>query len=133
MLEDTTSTGPLMPAARRVRPGLHHAAADGGGGGSSSLAATPFRPARQLRYNSSVNIPATVTTSLATRLAERLNLRFPVLVGLLAVVTAVDFIVPDILPFVDELGLLLITLLLSRWKYRKAPRDPAGTSNSLQP
>jgi hypothetical protein len=72
-----------------------------------------------------VSIPATAATSIATRLAERLNLRFPVLVILLAVVTALDVVVPDVLPFVDELGLLLITLLLSRWKYRKMPRGRA--------
>jgi hypothetical protein len=66
-----------------------------------------------------VSIPAAAATSIATRLAERLNLRFPVLVILLAVVTAVDVVVPDPLPFIDELGLLLLTLLFSRWKRRR--------------
>ena len=73
-----------------------------------------------------MNIPATAATSIATRLAERLNLRFPVLVILLGVVTAVDFVIPDFLPFVDELGLFLLTLLFSRWKHRKTPQGPAG-------
>jgi len=73
-----------------------------------------------------VSIPATAATSIVTRLAERLNLRFPVLVILLAVVTALDFVVPDVLPFVDELGLLLLTLLLSRWKHRKTTQGPDG-------
>jgi len=66
-----------------------------------------------------VSIPAAAARSIATRLAERLNLRFPVLVILLAVVTVVDVVVPDPLPFIDELGLLLLTLLFSRWKHRR--------------
>ena len=41
------------------------------------------------------------------RLLARLNLRFPVLFLLLAAVTAADLVVPDILPFVDELVLAL--------------------------
>jgi hypothetical protein len=73
-----------------------------------------------------VSIPVTAATSVATRLAERLNLRFPVLVILLAVVTALDIVVPDFVPFVDELGLLLLTLLFSRWKHRKTPQETAG-------
>jgi hypothetical protein len=73
-----------------------------------------------------VSIPATAAVSIATRLAERLDLRFPILVILLAVVTVPDVVVPDFFPFVDELGLLLLTLLFSRWKHRKTPQNPAG-------
>jgi hypothetical protein len=57
--------------------------------------------------------------SPALILAERLNLRFPVLVIALAAVTVIDIVIPDVVPFIDEAGLLLLTLLLSRWKYRR--------------
>jgi hypothetical protein len=62
-------------------------------------------------------LPATVAASLA----ERLNLRFPVLVIALAVVTVLDVLIPDLIPFVDEIGLALLTLVLSRWKARRTP------------
>jgi hypothetical protein len=35
-----------------------------------------------------------------------------------------DVIVPDFIPFADELLLGLGTLLLANWKQRKAPTDP---------
>lgn len=63
---------------------------------------------------------------LSLRLAERLNLRYPVLVGALGALTAIDFLVPDFIPLVDEIGLLLLTLLASRWKHRRASGPPAG-------
>ncbi|MBL8298984.1 MAG: hypothetical protein JNN30_11650 [Rhodanobacteraceae bacterium] len=57
--------------------------------------------------------------------AERL--RFPRLLLLTAVLFLVDLIVPDLIPFVDEILLALLTLLLSRWKKRPdvlpPPRD----------
>lgn len=46
--------------------------------------------------------------------AERL--RFPRLLLLTAVLFLVDLAVPDLIPFVDEILLALVTLLLSRWK-----------------
>jgi hypothetical protein len=52
-------------------------------------------------------------------LLRRLNLRFPTLFMLLALLTAVDFIVPDPLPLVDEIGLALLTLLLAVWRERR--------------
>ncbi len=72
----------------------------------------------------------TLPGSIVGRLVARLNLRFPVLVGVLATLTVVDLVVPDFVPFVDEIGLALLTVLLSRWKARKetaagSPRPPA--------
>ncbi len=61
-------------------------------------------------------------TSLAGRLLGRLNLRFPGLFILLAVVTLVDLVVPDFIPFADEIGLALLTLLLGSWKNRNQGR-----------
>ncbi len=57
--------------------------------------------------------------SLVSRLLERLNLRFPTLFLLFGLLTLIDFIVPDVLPFVDEIGLAMITTLFGMWKKRK--------------
>jgi len=57
------------------------------------------------------------------------RLSYPRLFALTAALFAVDLVVPDIIPFVDELLLGLGTLLLANWKNRKdpgpidAPRD----------
>jgi hypothetical protein len=64
--------------------------------------------------------------SLASRLLGRLNLRFPGLFLILALVTLVDLLIPDFIPFVDEIGLALLTILLGTWKNRRAPARPAG-------
>jgi hypothetical protein len=66
-------------------------------------------------------VPNPLPAAVATSLAERLNLRFPVLVIALAVVTVLDVLIPDLVPFVDEIGLALLTLVLSRWKARRTP------------
>ncbi len=66
-------------------------------------------------------MPNPLPAAVATSLAERLNLRFPVLVILLAAVTVLDVLIPDLIPFVDEIGLALLTLVLSRWKARRTP------------
>jgi hypothetical protein len=63
--------------------------------------------------------------SLLTRLVARLNLRFPTLFLLFALLTVLDFVVPDPIPFLDELGLALLTLLLAVWRERR-PSPPAG-------
>ncbi len=53
------------------------------------------------------------------RMLQRLNLRFPSLFVLFAVLTLADFIVPDVIPLADEIGLALLTLLLGFWKDRR--------------
>ncbi len=58
--------------------------------------------------------------SLASRLLERLNLKFPTLFLLFGLLTLIDFIVPDVLPFVDEIGLAMIATLFGMWKKRKS-------------
>jgi hypothetical protein len=54
---------------------------------------------------------------------QRLNLRFPALFVLFALATAVDLVVPDVIPFIDEIGLALLTLLFGLWRERR-PRPP---------
>ncbi|MBI2467729.1 MAG: hypothetical protein HYV62_07915 [Candidatus Rokubacteria bacterium] len=61
---------------------------------------------------------------LLTRLLARLNLRFPTLFLLFAALTALDLLVPDPLPLVDELGLALLTVLLALWRGRREPGTP---------
>ena len=52
------------------------------------------------------------------------RLRFPTLFWLVAVLFAVDFVVPDFIPFADEILLGLATLLLGNWKRRRQPAPP---------
>jgi hypothetical protein len=59
------------------------------------------------------------SSSLLSRLVSRMNLRYPTLFRILVVVTLLDFFVPDVLPFADEIGLTLLTLAVSQWKNRR--------------
>jgi len=52
--------------------------------------------------------------------------RFPVLLGLLLALLAVDFAVPDPLPFVDEALLALATILVGRVRRRDPPGSASG-------
>jgi hypothetical protein len=56
------------------------------------------------------------------------QLRFPRLFALTAVLFAVDFVVPDLIPFADEVLLGLATVLLGSWRNRKARPPPAPPS-----
>lgn len=58
-------------------------------------------------------------TSLIRRLVQRLQLRFPALFLILGVLTVIDVIVPDMIPFLDEIGLAILTALFGLWKTRK--------------
>jgi Family of unknown function (DUF6116) len=63
--------------------------------------------------------------SLIGRVLARLNLRFPALFLLFAGLTLADLFIPDMIPFVDEIGLALLTLLFGLWKDRRRTRpDP---------
>lgn len=50
------------------------------------------------------------------------GLRFPWLLALTATVFGLDLLLPDLLPFVDEILLGLATLLLSAWRRRREPQ-----------
>ena len=53
------------------------------------------------------------------------QLRFPRLFALTAALFALDLVVPDLIPFADELLLGLATALLGSWRNRKAAPPPA--------
>ena len=54
------------------------------------------------------------------------KLSYPRLFTLSAILFAIDLVVPDFIPFADELLLGLGTLLLANWKKRKSPLPPQG-------
>lgn len=51
------------------------------------------------------------------------ELRFPQLFWLTAVLFVLDLLIPDLIPFADEILLGLATLLLGSWKRRRQPPD----------
>lgn len=53
---------------------------------------------------------------LVSRVAQ---LRFPKLFALTAALFLIDFLVPDVLPFADEVLLGLATALLGSWRARR--------------
>lgn len=55
---------------------------------------------------------------LVTRFAA--GLRYPTLFGLVAALFVIDLIVPDLIPFIDEILLALGTLLLGSLRKRRA-------------
>lgn len=71
-------------------------------------------------------IPLT-RVSLVKRLLTRLNLRFPTLFLILGTLTLIDLFVPDFIPFVDEIGLAILTTLFGMWKGRRVVRGRDGS------
>ena len=65
-----------------------------------------------------------VLPALVLRWAQRL--RFPYLFGLTAFLFVVDLLVPDAIPFADELLLGLLTLLFASLRKRPSP-EPKST------
>ena len=63
---------------------------------------------------------------LVERLVGRLNLRFPTLFVIFAALTLADVVFPDCIPFVDEIGLALLTLIFGMWRQRRA-EPPDGS------
>jgi hypothetical protein len=57
--------------------------------------------------------------SVINNILSRLNLRFPVLFLILGILTLIDLFIPDFIPFLDEIGLALLTALFALWKNRK--------------
>jgi uncharacterized protein DUF6116 len=63
------------------------------------------------------------------RIVGRMNLRFPAVFVLLVVITALDVVFPDFVPFVDEIVLALLTVLFGLWRKRREPlSDERGRS-----
>ena len=62
--------------------------------------------------------------SVAARLLKNLNLRFPTLFLLLGSLTLLDLFIPDFIPFIDEIGLALLTILFGTWKDRRSAGYP---------
>lgn len=56
------------------------------------------------------------------------RLSFPRLFMLAATLWAVDMVVPDFIPFIDELLLGIGTLLLASFRKRKAPEVPEANA-----
>ena len=54
--------------------------------------------------------------------------RFPTLLLITGGLFVLDLIVPDLVPFVDEILLGLATLVLARWKDRRQLPKPSSTS-----
>jgi len=52
--------------------------------------------------------------------------RFPTLLLLTGGLFVADLVIPDFIPFVDELLLGLGTLILARWKDRRQLSPPSG-------
>jgi hypothetical protein len=61
------------------------------------------------------------TVGLLTRFFSRL--RFPWLFGIVLSLFGVDLLLPDFVPFIDELLLATVTMLLGSWKQRKTTRS----------
>lgn len=70
-----------------------------------------------------------------TRLIERFasRLRFPYLFLLIAVVFVLDLIIPDFIPFFDEILLGLVGVLLGTWKERKSVESKPPMKNITPP
>lgn len=66
-------------------------------------------------------VPAMANPLLAPLLGFFGRLSYPRLFALTAALFALDVVVPDLVPFADELLLGLGTLLLANWKKRKDP------------
>ena len=61
---------------------------------------------------------------LAPILSYASRLRFPTLFLITATLFVLDLLIPDVIPFIDEILLGLGTLLLASWKNRKPPPVP---------
>ena len=69
------------------------------------------------------NVTRGVIPALLARFAGRL--RFPQLFAFTGTLFLVDLLIPDLIPFADELMLGLLTLLLGTWK-KRVPDAPGG-------
>lgn len=56
------------------------------------------------------------------------RLRHPQLFAIAAGLFVVDMLIPDVVPFIDELMLGLVTLLFGSWKNRRKPATPESSA-----
>ena len=54
------------------------------------------------------------------RVLGRMNLKFPGLFALFFGLMLADFLIPDFIPFVDEIGFTLLAALFGLWKKRRS-------------
>lgn len=71
-----------------------------------------------------------ITTALLGYFAR---LRFPTLLGLTAILFLANLVVPDFIPFADEILLGLVTLVLANWKKRELPDTPSAAASGQRP
>ena len=71
-----------------------------------------------------------MTALLGWLVSRAAQLRFPKLFLLTAALFALDLVVPDFIPFADELLLGLATALLASWRSRKSPTPPPGSAGA---
>jgi hypothetical protein len=60
------------------------------------------------------------------------RLRFPTLFLVIAALFVFDLIIPDFIPFLDEIMLGLGTVLLASWKNRKAQVETANSKPPIE-
>jgi hypothetical protein len=67
------------------------------------------------------------------KLLGGMNLRFPGLFALLATVFVLDLVIPDFIPFVDEIILAILTMIFALWKERRTTVVTTATSGPPLP
>jgi Family of unknown function (DUF6116) len=75
-------------------------------------------------------VPRNVARGLIARGLSRMNLRFPVLFLVLLTVTVADLLIPDVIPFVDEIVLGLLPAIFGLWRKRRGP--PPGPPTAAE-
>ncbi len=65
-----------------------------------------------------------VIGGVVRRIVERLPMRYRGAFLLLLAITLIDFLLPDVIPFVDEIVLALLTVLFGLWRDRRAAKPP---------
>jgi hypothetical protein len=70
------------------------------------------------------NVTRGIIPTLMARFAGRL--RFPQLFAFTGTLFLLDLLIPDLIPFADEMMLGLLTLMLGTWKKRVPDEPPQG-------
>lgn len=75
------------------------------------------------------------SSSALGRVLDRLtgHMRFPHLFLVLLGLLAVDLVLPDPIPLLDEAALALLTLIISRWPARRETTKPEAPSEHTAP